>query len=199
MGYSEAGKGDAPRNCFSQQYRDRHGEINWPKKQNTNIIDEMNTPPVNFTELADTIAREKHKDQTRNDKKTLYYTHPLAVERIAIDIATKYANHLPDTYFEYIRQIAKLHDTVEDTNLTIADIKNYGFADYVVEGVAAITKNPVKGNESYLDYLNRVLTNQGAHIVKIADLEHNMSDLKPGNMLDKYVLAHHYLMEALRK
>ena len=28
-----AGKGDSPRNCFSQKYRDNYDSINWNKKE----------------------------------------------------------------------------------------------------------------------------------------------------------------------
>lgn len=31
---SQAGKGDKPRNCFSQQYRDNFDSIDWNKKEN---------------------------------------------------------------------------------------------------------------------------------------------------------------------
>jgi hypothetical protein len=30
---SGAGKGDKPRNCFSQKYRDNYDSINWNKKE----------------------------------------------------------------------------------------------------------------------------------------------------------------------
>lgn len=30
---SQAGKGDKPRNCFSQKYRDNYDSINWNKKE----------------------------------------------------------------------------------------------------------------------------------------------------------------------
>jgi hypothetical protein len=32
---SSAGKGDRPRNCFSQKYRDNFDLIKWPNKNNT--------------------------------------------------------------------------------------------------------------------------------------------------------------------
>jgi hypothetical protein len=31
-----AGKGDKPRNCFSQKYRDNYDAINWNKKEKEN-------------------------------------------------------------------------------------------------------------------------------------------------------------------
>jgi hypothetical protein len=33
-----AGKGDKPRNCFSQKYRDNYDSINWNKKNEKNKI-----------------------------------------------------------------------------------------------------------------------------------------------------------------
>jgi hypothetical protein len=32
----QAGKGDKPRNCFSQKYRDNYDEIDWSKKEKNN-------------------------------------------------------------------------------------------------------------------------------------------------------------------
>jgi hypothetical protein len=33
---SQAGKGDKPRNCFSEQYRNNYDFINWLKKEKEN-------------------------------------------------------------------------------------------------------------------------------------------------------------------
>ncbi len=33
---NQAGKGDAPRNCFSVKYRKNYDLINWKKKESTN-------------------------------------------------------------------------------------------------------------------------------------------------------------------
>jgi (p)ppGpp synthase/HD superfamily hydrolase len=158
-----------------------------------------------YTALADTVGRTSHATQFRNDGTTPYYTHPLAVEKIAVTRASLVIEDLirdyrelgytvnADEVIEYVRQVSKLHDVVEDTDTTIADLTEAGFHSIVIKGVAAITKHPVKGAESYLDYLRRVKADPIARIVKLADLTHNMSDLKPGNMRDKYVLAEHFL------
>lgn len=71
------------------------------------------------------------------------------------------------------RMVALLHDVIEDTPLTLDDLRQKGFSDEVVNAVYAITK--VRG-EDYADYLNRVRGNRLACSVKIADLLHN-SDL----------------------
>ena len=49
--------------------------------------------------------------------------------------------------------------------------------------------------ETYLQYLDRVLSNDFSLNVKLADLEHNMSDLGLGNLLDKYQVTDAYLRQ----
>jgi len=154
-----------------------------------------------YTLIAYSTAQFAHKGQYRNDGKTPYITHPLAVKKFAVNIANTYRSRIEaefpgftfDDIINFITQIAYLHDVVEDTDITIQYLREIGFHPLVISGIEAITKHPVKGAESYLSYLNRVMNHLLARIVKLADLSHNMSDLKPGNMLDKYVLAENYL------
>jgi hypothetical protein len=39
-----AGKGDKPRNCFSQKYRDNYDSINWNKKTPKNKYANLSKP-----------------------------------------------------------------------------------------------------------------------------------------------------------
>jgi hypothetical protein len=41
---TQAGKGDKPRNCFSQKYRDNYDSIDWNKKNDKNQINIDVTP-----------------------------------------------------------------------------------------------------------------------------------------------------------
>ncbi|HDR0635835.1 HD domain-containing protein [Pasteurella multocida] len=66
--------------------------------------------------------------------------------------------------------VAWLHDSVEDTETTIDDIK-YLFGESIADAIDAITK---RQGEDYQDYLVRVKSNEIARKVKIADLTHNM-------------------------
>ncbi|WP_109078467.1 HD domain-containing protein [Aggregatibacter kilianii] len=66
--------------------------------------------------------------------------------------------------------VAWLHDSVEDTEITLNELSRY-FGDTVSDAVSAITK--VK-EEPYDKYLSRVKANPIARLVKIADLTHNM-------------------------
>lgn len=66
------------------------------------------------------------------------------------------------------------------------------FFNSIRAALDAITKR--KDKEDYLTYLNRVKENPIARLVKLADLEDNLKDLKPGNMKDKYLLSQWYLL-----
>lgn len=70
--------------------------------------------------------------------------------------------------------VALLHDIVEDTDVTVPDLRNLKFSKEVIEAVDVISKK--KGQE-YFSYLELVKNNNVAKKVKIADLKHN-SDLK---------------------
>ena len=72
------------------------------------------------------------------------------------------------------KTVALLHDIVEDTEVTVPDLKNLKFSKEVIEAVDVISKK--KGQE-YFSYLELVKNNNVAKKVKIADLKHN-SDLK---------------------
>lgn len=141
-----------------------------------------------FTKLAEEVATKAHLGQFRNDGRTPYITHCRTVASIVENMLDK-NNHFNSPYRDEMIQVAWLHDVIEDTNITEQDLRNYGFYETVIQGVLAITKNPDKTKEDYLSYLKRVKDNNLALNVKLADLEHNMSDLKHGNMRDKYTLA----------
>lgn len=71
------------------------------------------------------------------------------------------------------KAVAYLHDVIEDTELTLEDLREYGFSEEVLKAVDVITK---KKGQDYQTYLNSVKGNKLARVVKLADLRHN-SDL----------------------
>jgi predicted metal-dependent TIM-barrel fold hydrolase len=60
---------------------------------------------------------------------------------------------------------------VEDTRVTLEDLKSSGLSQSVIEAVDAITK---RQGESYHDYIERLIQNPIALAVKIADIKHNV-------------------------
>ena len=102
------------------------------------------------------IATEAHKNQTDKVGKP-YITHVMRVmERCKTDEE---------------KMVAALHDVVEDTPLTIDDLRQEGFSEKILEAVVAITQ---KEDETKPEYIARVKKNPLAIRVKLNDLEDNM-------------------------
>ena len=68
------------------------------------------------------------------------------------------------------RIVAMLHDVVEDTPVTLDDLRAEGFSDLVLEAVQALTK--ITG-ESRIDAAHRAANNTVARQVKLADNAEN--------------------------
>ena len=69
------------------------------------------------------------------------------------------------------RICALLHDVVEDTDITLEELKRQGFSDEIITALDCLTKR--KG-ESYNAFIERILPNKIACRVKLADLIDNM-------------------------
>ena len=110
------------------------------------------------SEKAYEIAKKAHLGQVDKAGED-YIKHP---EKVASFVKT-----------DEEKAVAYLHDVIEDTELTLEDLNEYGFSKEVIEAVDIITK---KRGEDYQSYLNSVKNNKLARAVKLADLRHN-SDL----------------------
>ncbi len=69
------------------------------------------------------------------------------------------------------RIAAILHDVVEDTRISFADLADYGFSEAVIEAVRALTK---EDGESRIEAARRAVQNPIARKVKLADVADNM-------------------------
>jgi Guanosine polyphosphate pyrophosphohydrolases/synthetases len=72
---------------------------------------------------------------------------------------------------EPVKICAVLHDVVEDSNITLDDLRAEGFSDEVIAALGCLTKKP---GENYDDFISRVLTNDIACKVKNGDIADNM-------------------------
>ena len=108
-----------------------------------------------MTKKAINIMFEAHKDQ--RDKSGLPYVfHPFHLaEQMDTEAAVT---------------VALLHDVVEDTDMTLEDIRAEGFSDEVCEALSLLTHEP---GVPYMDYIRRIKTCPLAVKVKLADLRHN--------------------------
>lgn len=117
----------------------------------------MTKSPDKYLDLAIKIAVEGHSGQFDRGGNP-YILHCEAVM------------HLVESNESEVRQIAVMHDLIEDTGYTYAQLREAGFSERVIEGIRALTKIP---GESYEEYLARVSANRDAVLVKLADLTHN--------------------------
>ena len=120
-----------------------------------------------MTKKALKLCFEAHKEQS--DKSGMPYVfHPFHL-----------AEQMKD---EETTIVALLHDVVEDSDVTIDDLKKMGFSQNVVEAIALMTHDP---DIEYMDYVAKIKENPIAKAVKLADLKHN-SDMKRLDTVTKW-------------
>ena len=102
------------------------------------------------------LATKHHKGQVDKGGKP-YINHPIRV--------------MKKMMFEDEKIIAVLHDIVEDTSITLQDLKDMGYNSDIVNSIDCLTK---RNGESYDDFIERVITDTEASRVKLSDIEDNM-------------------------
>lgn len=133
-------------------------------------------------ERAIEIATEAHKgqyDKAGND----YIGHPLRV----MDMGKT----------EKEKIVGVLHDVVEDTEWTFAQLAAEGFAQEVIDALQCVTK--LSENENYDDFIERVKKNPLATAVKINDLSDNMDIRRLPYLSDKDVKRLKKYLKAYKK
>jgi (p)ppGpp synthase/HD superfamily hydrolase len=83
---------------------------------------------------------------------------------------------------ELERICAVLHDVVEDTDITFDKLRLEGFSEEVIEVLDCLTR---RSNESYDEFIDRILCNETACNVKLADLCDNMDITRIKNPTQK--------------
>ena len=103
------------------------------------------------------IATDAHAYQFDKSGKP-YILHPLHIM----------AQLLFDTQ---LATIGVLHDVIEDSDITIEDLREEGFSDRVLDALELLTH--VSGENYLVVYIQRITSNYDAIRVKRKDLEHN--------------------------
>lgn len=98
--------------------------------------------------------------------------------------------------------VALLHDVVEDTDITLAQVYER-FGGQIAQAVLAMTKQTkAGGSETYREYLDRIREEPMAVAVKLADMADNsrperiagLSVQKQVRLVAKYARGRHYLL-----
>lgn len=138
-----------------------------------------------YNELYDCALRiairvhEGQKDKSERE----YIMHPIRVAERCKDPRAKI--------------VALLHDTIEDTDVTVEDLRSESFPEEIISAVLSVTKQE---GENYEDFVRRASKNAIGREVKIADLEDNMDIRRLKEITDddvarlrKYLRAWQYL------
>ena len=107
-------------------------------------------------EKAIAIAVEAHAGQVQKNGDP-YVLHPLHLMMQMETEAEKIA--------------AVLHDVVEDTEWSLADLQAEGFSDEVLVAIGLLTCQP---HMTYEQFIEEIAPNPLARKVKLADIAHNM-------------------------
>lgn len=128
----------------------------------------MNTLPGNLI-LAYGFAADAHKNVRRRGGEA-YIVHPVEVMEIINDIP----NATTD-----MKIAALLHDVVEDTEITLAEIHE-NFGEKVATLVDELTKKPVEGNRAFrteAEAQRLAMVSPEAQTIKYADIISNLRDI----------------------
>lgn len=126
------------------------------------------------------LAKIYFKGIFRFDGVTPYITHCEAV-------ASKFTDDLRKT-------LAIGHDLKEDTKITNSTILSVGIPHNVIDLLDILNKN---NYPNYAQYLKEVKKHPETRDVKLADIEHNISDKPTKRQKQKYLLATKYLKDEI--
>ena len=141
------------------------------------------------------FATEAHKGQVRKYTNEPYINHPIAVSKLVASVTDN----------QYMIAAALLHDTVEDTNVTLADINREfgGIIGVWVENLTDISK-PGDGNRAARKLIDLRHTERAlppAKTIKLADLIDNTGSIveRDPKFAVTYMKEKGMLLEALKQ
>ncbi len=129
-----------------------------------------------LVERADALAKRAHTGQVDKAGQP-YIDHPRAVAALV-------RHHGP-----HAEAAALLHDVVEDTDVTLEDLRSDGYPPDVVAAVDSVTRRP---DETYMDMIRRAAADPLGRIIKLADNTHNSGRLDHLEEADRVFLGKRY-------
>lgn len=106
---------------------------------------------------ADALAEHAHRGQVDKAGRP-YIEHPRAVARMLAE------------HGDHAVMAGLLHDVVEDTPVTLDDLRTAGYPSEVVDAVDSVTR---RQGETYMDMIRRAAAHPLGRLVKLADNAHN--------------------------
>ena len=143
------------------------------------------TNPEAETKAAKTLAKMMHRFQVDKMGEP-YVDHLCRVARKVVSIPGSGARAMCEA-------VAWLHDIVEDTDVTLDQLRDLGFSNSTVNAVAFLTREEGDDDverETYAEYINELVTcgSLEALVVKVADLEDHLDTKQnlPKSLVKRY-------------
>ncbi len=122
-----------------------------------------------------------YTEQTKKALKLCFEAHQHQVDKSGMPYVFHPFHLAEQMTTEETVTTALLHDVIEDTPLSVQDLRERGFSENIVEAVSLLTHD---SGEAYADYILKIKQNPIAKAVKLADLRHN-SDLSRLDAVDE--------------
>lgn len=113
-----------------------------------------NAPTIGETDAFAERAHHGQVDKASNP----YIDHPRAVAKALVE------------HGEHAIMAGLLHDVVEDTDVTLENLRAMGYPEEVVAAVDSVTR---REDETYMDLIRRAAANPLGRLVKLEDNRHN--------------------------
>lgn len=113
------------------------------------------------------LSKEAHKGQ-KDKTGNPYFLHPQNVVKILLTSPSFLLLSNEDKTTAITT--AWLHDVVEDTDITLNELKAKGFSESTIYNVSLLTFNTNSNRE---EYYRKILTSEIARCVKVSDVAHN--------------------------
>lgn len=94
------------------------------------------------------------------------------------------------------RICAVLHDVIEDADITLDYLRQEGFTEQVLNVLSLLTK---REEESYDDFISRILVDATTSRVKLADLQDNMNLARIPHLRDADLLRAEKYRNAIKR
>jgi (p)ppGpp synthase/HD superfamily hydrolase len=136
----------------------------------------------NQINIAKIIAKTAHAGQ-KYGMKPYFSGH---VEKVVERVTSS-----PDSLYGHV-VVAYLHDIVEDTDISLADLRDLGFDADIIDAVDTLTRR--KDAEPYFSYIKYIASKKDsfALLVKIADVKENLENSTisgPASLAKRYKKA----------
>ena len=111
-----------------------------------------------------------YTDLTKKAMRIAYDAHREQVDKAGLPYIFHPAHLAEQMETEDEACAALLHDVIEDTGVTLDELRTHGFPESVVSAIALLTHDDAT---EYMDYIAKIKLDPIARKVKLADLRHN--------------------------